>query len=166
MKLKKYPSYDTRLCAVKAILKGIDVISVARTFDTHRSTLYRWLDKYNGAKSPKGLLRKIGSGRPRLFNQLKENDLLSMILTPAIKFGFETNFWTCRRIGQVIKERFHVSVSKWTVWKRLREAGLTYQSLNESYLKPAMRNEENGNDMRFLKFFERSRKTGDIVFSG
>jgi len=135
MNLKKYSSYDTRLRAVNAILKGIDVISVAITFDTHRSTLYRWLDKYNRTKSPKGLLRKIGSGRPRLFNQLKENDLLSMVLTPATKFGFETDFWTCRRIGQVIKERFHVSVSKWTVWRRLREAGLTYQKPERKFIE-------------------------------
>lgn len=128
-------SFDTRLRAIKSIQKGIAASQVADVLGVHKATLYRWIEKYKNSNGPKGLLRRKGSGRPRLFAQLNNKELLSIVLTPATKFGFETDFWTCRRIGQLIKTRFHVSFSKCTIWRRLRDAGLTYQKPERKYFE-------------------------------
>ncbi len=37
------------------------------------------------------------------------------------------------RLHQVISEKFHVEVSKNTVWRQLLEAGLTYQTPQREY---------------------------------
>jgi hypothetical protein len=41
--------------------------------------------------------------------------------------------WTVSRLHQVIAPTFHVPVSKNTIWRRLVEAGLTYQKPERNY---------------------------------
>jgi transposase len=80
-----------------------------------------------------GLLRRPGSGRPRLLEELDEPELRKLVLKPASEFGYETDLWTVRRLHAVIEEEFQVAVSKDTIWRRLREAGLTYQKPERQY---------------------------------
>jgi hypothetical protein len=58
-----------------------------------------------------------------------------MVLSPASDYGYETDFWTTRRLIQVIQSTFHVLLSKQTVMRRLHEAGLTYQKPEREYFE-------------------------------
>jgi transposase len=107
---------------------------VADTFGVDRTTLYRWVQKYE-ANGQNGLQRQLGSGRPRLLNELDENDLHEIILFPASQFGYETDLWTVGRLRQVIEDIHEVTLSKNTVWRRLRDAGLTYQKPERQYFE-------------------------------
>lgn len=49
------------------------------------------------------------------------------------QFGYETDLWTVSRLHVVIEDEYHVSVSKDTIWRRLRAAGLTYQKPEREY---------------------------------
>jgi transposase len=80
-----------------------------------------------------GLQRKPGSGRPRLLEELDEQRLRELVLKPASEFGYETDLWTVRRLHTVIEQEYDVVVSKDTIWRRLREAGLTYQKPEREY---------------------------------
>jgi transposase len=77
----------------------------------------------------------VGSGRPRKLQQLTESELRAIILKPASAFGFETDLWTVGRLRRVIHDEFRVVVSKNTVWRRLRDAGLTYQKPVREYFE-------------------------------
>jgi len=127
MKEKKYSTYEIRLRAVNAVHDGIHIEEVAKVYQTHRSTIYRWLEKQKMKTDNEGLIRKPGSGRPRKLQKLNCNQLQLIVLKPASEFGYETDFWTCKRLQNIIEEEFNISVSKWTIWRRLREANLTYQ---------------------------------------
>jgi transposase len=85
--------------------------------------LYRWLENYQ-QHGVDGLYRKEGSGRPRLLEELTEMELRSIVLTSAMSYGFESDLWTVGRLHRVITERFQVPVSKYTIWRRLVDAGL------------------------------------------
>jgi transposase len=61
--------------------------------------------------------------------------LLSVVLKPASEFGYESDFWTCERLRQVLRKELRLKVSKWTVWRRLREAHLTYQKPERHYFE-------------------------------
>lgn len=50
-----------------------------------------------------------------------------------MKFGFEADLWTVGRLRRVIADEFQIAVSKNTVWRSLREAGLTYQKPEREY---------------------------------
>ena len=78
-------------------------------------------------------MRRLGSGRPRKLEDLSEKGLERLVLKPASDFGYETALWTVARLQAVIHHQYRLKVSKDTVWRRLREAGLTYQKPERQY---------------------------------
>ena len=131
----KYSSYPIRVRAVRACLNGMPVANVAKAYQAHRSTIHRWVARYENENGEKGLVRKPVSGRPRKMENLDEFRLSSIVLKPASDFGYETDFWTCGRLLQVARKEFEIEISKWTIWRRLREAGLTYQKPERKYFE-------------------------------
>lgn len=127
-----YSSYEVRVRAVKAVKRGWPASEAADAYGVSRATLYRWLTRYDDSGA-NGLHRQAGSGRPRKLDELAEDELRAIVLQPASEFGYETDLWTVPRLRRVITDRYQVSVSRDTVWRRLREAGLTYQKPEREY---------------------------------
>ena len=125
---------DVRERAVRAVHDGMTRQAVAAAYGVDRATLYRWLQKHS-MDGDFGLERKSGSGRPRKLEELDEDTLRSLILKGAIHFGYETDLWTVGRLRRVITEEFSIVLSKNTVWRRLRDAGLTYQKPEREYFE-------------------------------
>ncbi len=130
----RYSTFDIRVRAVEAVKRGLAVGQVADTFNVDRTTLFRWVRSYH-TNGQDGLQRKVGSGRPQLLNDLKEEDLRQIVLFPASDFGYETDLWTVGRLRDVIEELYEFKLSKNTVWRRLRDAGLTYQKPERQYFE-------------------------------
>ena len=55
-----YSTFDVRLRAVRAVLRGMPLGEVARAFGTDRSTIFRWVTRHRQA-GENGLYRKPGS---------------------------------------------------------------------------------------------------------
>jgi transposase len=127
----RYSSLEVRVRAVDAISRGLPIGEVANAFGVDRTTLFRWVARYNAG----GLERKVGSGRPRLLKHLLETDLLKVVLSPATTYGFETDLWTIGRVHRVVQEEYKTTISYDTIWRRLREAGLTYQKPERQYFE-------------------------------
>ena len=122
-----YSTYEIRARAVQAVLcQGMAVGEVARAYSTDRTTVFRWMKRYERDKET-GLRRQVGSGRPRKLRDVGSQRFWNLVLQPATRFGFETDLWTVARVHQVVQAKLKVVVSKDTIWRRLREAGLTYQ---------------------------------------
>ena len=130
----RYSTYEVRVRAVDAVAHGLPVGRVATAYGIDRTTLFRWVTRHriNGCD---GLRRKKGSGRPRLLEDLDEGALWEIVLQPATTFGFETDLWTVGRLHRVIQEEYAATVSLDTIWRRLREAGLTYQKPERQYFQ-------------------------------
>lgn len=107
---------------------------VADAFNVDRTTLFRWVQKYHN-NGENGLQRKPVCGRPRLLEQLDEEVFRKIVMCPASEFGYETDLWTVRRLRAVLAELCEVTLSKNTVWRRLRDAGLTYQKPERQYFQ-------------------------------
>ncbi len=130
-----YSTFDVRERAVQAVLKGTPITQVAEAYQTDRSTIHRWLSRYHEAGGETGLRRRPVSGRPRKLEHLSEYNLRRLVLAPASRYGFETDLWTVSRLHQVLTDRFAEAVSEDTVWRRLREAGLTWQAPEREYFQ-------------------------------
>jgi transposase len=88
---------------------------VADAYQVDRSTLFRWVVRHR-TKGGDGLRRKVGSGRPRLLEDLDEAALWRIVLQPATTFGFETDLWTIGRVHQVVEAEYATTVSHDTIW--------------------------------------------------
>lgn len=130
----RHSTLELRTRAVEAVLRGLPIGDVADAYDVNRSTLGRWVARFHLAGHG-GLERQPGSGRPRLLEDLTENDFRQIVLFPASDFGFETDLWTVGRLQQVIVDLCDIRLSKDTVWRRLRDAGLTYQKPERQYFE-------------------------------
>jgi transposase len=130
-----YSTYDVRVRAVDAVVHGrLAVTVVARAYGTDRSTIHRWVSRYQeGGQAC--LQRSPVSGRPRKLESVDKETLKCIVLAPASHYGFETDFWTTRRLIQVFQSELGVLVSKQTVMRRLHEAGLTYQKPEREYFE-------------------------------
>jgi len=120
-----YSTHEVRKRAVEAVLKGHGISAVAAIYDVHRSTLHRWVSRYKEHGSLAGLARRPGSGRHRILDGRMVKRLYRIVLRPATKFGYETDFWTCRRLIQVTWKQLGVKVSQPTMWRVLRDCGHT-----------------------------------------
>jgi len=129
-----YSTFEIRLRAVRAVRRGTPVGTVATAFGTNRTTIFRWVSRYRD-KGKDGLHRKAGSGRPRKLAEVDARLLWQIVLRPASDFGFETALWTVGRVHQAVAERFNGKVSRDTIWRRLREADLTWQKPTRRYFE-------------------------------
>jgi transposase len=130
----KYSTYEMRVRAVGAVARGVPVGQVAEAYGIDRTTLFRWVTRQSD-RGVDGLHRKSGSGRPRLLGDLDGASLIEIVLRPATEFGFETNLWTIGRLHQVVQEEYDTVISRDTIWRRVRDAGLTYQKPERQYFQ-------------------------------
>lgn len=130
-----HSTYDIRLRAVRAVLdEQIAVTLVAQAYGTDRTTVHRWVARFQENQEA-GLARRPGNGRPRKLGSLDRDALRKLVLSPASHYGYETDFWTTRRLIQVVDSTFGVLLSKQTVMRRLHDAGLTYQKPEREYFE-------------------------------
>jgi transposase len=129
-----YSTFEVRLRAVRAVRRGTPVGTVAAAFGTDRTTIFRWVSRYR-SEGKAGLHRKGGSGRPRKLAEVDGRLLWQIVLRPASDFGFETALWTVGRVHQTVAEQFNGQISRDTIWRRLREAELTWQKPTRRYFE-------------------------------
>jgi transposase len=127
-----YSTYELRERAVRAVWRGLSISEVAVAYGTNRSTIFRWVQRCE-QEGKRGLMRRPGSGRPRKLAELTKGDWKNIVLKPASYYGYETDLWTVGRLQAVIKHVHALEVSKNTIWRRLRDARLTYQKPERSY---------------------------------
>jgi transposase len=135
MREAKYSTFEVRARAVAALHSGMSALQVAAAYGIDRTTLYRWKVRHDDAGGAHGLLRCPGSGRPRKLQELTAQQWRDIVLKPAKDFGFETDFWTARRVHQVVTQQLAADVSRRTILRRLQEAGLSYQKPQREYFE-------------------------------
>lgn len=130
-----YSTYDVRVRAVEAVHDGVPIVDVAQAYRVDRTTVHRWLARYDTSEGQSGLVRRPVSGRPRKLVGWTKRDWWRIVLKRASDFGYDTDFWTVRRLHQVVRDQYDVNVSSDTIWRRLREVGLSYQKPEREYFQ-------------------------------
>lgn len=160
---RKYSTLDVRIRAVRAVRDGMAVSHVANAFGVDRTTLHRWLQRED-ADGVVGLQRRPVCGRPRKLQSLRDYNLKRIVLAPASRFGFETDLWTVARVQAVLVERTNEDVSEDTVWRRLRDIGLTWQTPEREYFQMDERERHRWQQETIPKIRETLQKTGGILY--
>lgn len=115
-----------RLRAVELLRQGIEPHVVAHRLGVDRRSVRRWHRAYR-RRGRDGLTARPAAGRPPKLSARQRGTLARWILKGAEAFGFPTALWTCRRVAQVVRERFGVSYHRDHIGRLLRSCGLTPQ---------------------------------------
>lgn len=126
-----YSTRALRVKAVEAVLKhGQSVSRAAELFGFHRASIYRWIERFSEDEC---VNRRGGSGRPRLLADVQLGRLLKLIMRPATKYGFETDFWTSNRIVELARIKLGMEISGRTMRRLLRESDFSYKKPERRY---------------------------------
>jgi transposase len=119
--------------AVRAVLSGMKQTAAARTFGVARGTVARWMREY--CQGGEAALDQRPQGRPpapKLKGEQKEAIVALVETYSPDQVGLPGSLWTRETVGALIRKRFGLALSVWTVGRYLRRWGLTPQ-------KPARR---------------------------
>ena len=119
--------------AVRAVLNGMKQTAAACTFSVARGTVALWMHQYR--QGGEAALERRPQGRPPAPRLQGERQTAVMALIERYcpdQLGLSSSLWTREMVGALIKKRFGLALSVWTVGRYLRRWGLTPQ-------KPARR---------------------------
>lgn len=114
-----------RRLAVQRICEGWLVEEVAEFLGVTPRTVQRWVKEFRD-DGDAGLAAKPHIGHPRLTPE-QEATVLGWLQHNPTEFGFGTELWTARRIGQLIEKLFHVKYNFRYVSAWLSERGVSSQ---------------------------------------
>lgn len=117
-----------RIEAVQKWLNGVSVSSLANEYSTHRSCIYRWIDRYNEGGMAALKTRPIAHSKNAKLTPEQRETLTRVILTKdPTAYGFYKTLWSRDIIASVIKAEFNVTMHPAAVSKMLKKMGLTPQ---------------------------------------
>lgn len=115
-----------RLRAIALLEQGLRPHEVAERVGVDRRSVRRWHRAYR-RRGRDGVKARPVPGRPPKLTAVQRRSLVRWILRGPEAFGFPTALWTCQRIVQVIRQRFHVTYHPDHVGRLLRACGFTPQ---------------------------------------
>lgn len=115
-----------RLRGARLLAEGESQAEVARRVGVSRQTAMRW-DRAREQGGLEALRRPKHFGRPERLSLEQRQELVQILKAGAVAAGFPTELWTVPRIGQLIKDRFGVSMVSTSVWRLLGRLGFSVQ---------------------------------------
>lgn len=115
-----------RLRAIALLEQGLQPVIVAQMVGVDRRSVRRWKRAYL-RRGRNGILARPTPGRPPKLTMRQRQSLARWILRGPQAFGYPTALWTCRRIMQLVRDRFHIVYHPDHVGRLLRACGFTPQ---------------------------------------
>lgn len=118
---------EMRRMAVKSVLDGEPMRSVAERMEVHYQTVWKWMQCYR-ADGAEGLASTKASGRPPVLSETEIKILRRVIVgkNPQ-QLSFGPALWTLPLIAQFVERRFDVVLHATTISRILNRIGLSPQ---------------------------------------
>jgi transposase len=112
--------------AIRLHKEGVGTNEIARRLHATPSTVCHWKKAWKQGGDA-ALAAKPAPGRPPKLNVTERKRLVTMLLKGAAKNGFSTDVWTCQRIVEIIRKKFHVEYHADHVSRLMRGLGFSCQ---------------------------------------
>ena len=115
-----------RLLAGEMILQGKENDEILEILGVSVSSVNRWRRAVEKGGMD-ALKAKPHPGRKPRLNETQKRQLLEILLAGPRKAGYHNDWWTCRRIAEVVARRFHVKYHPDYIGTLLHDLGWTCQ---------------------------------------
>jgi len=92
---------------MELLQREIPVHVVADRLGVDRRSVRRW-KRAHRRQGPAGLRARPASGRPSKLSTMQRRQLARLVVAGPEAAGYRTGLWTCRRIVELIRDRFDV----------------------------------------------------------
>jgi transposase len=114
------------MLAGEMILQGKDNDEILEILGVSVNSLNRWRRAVEKGGLD-ALKSKPHPGRKPRLNAKQKRQLVEILLAGPRKAGYQNDFWTCRRIAEVVERRFHVAYHPDYIGRLLHDLGWTCQ---------------------------------------
>lgn len=126
-KMGRRATKEEREQAVRLIESGRKIDDVVEIMGFGRRTVLEWWEKYRRAGLDE-LSDKAVPGRPDSLSDQRMREVYALITqADPRQLGFSMALWTREMVGELIRQRFRVTVSKVTVGRILKKLGMSPQ---------------------------------------
>jgi transposase len=115
-----------RRIAARLLKEDMTLADVARCVGASVSSVNRW-NRALKAQGPAGLTARPHPGPSRKLNDAHQAELVEILLRGPLAAGYLTDLWTCRRVRQLIEQRFGVTYHVDHVGRLLHSLGFSPQ---------------------------------------
>lgn len=139
------------------------ITSIAFDFGVSRQAVHKWVNTYK-KKGLDGLKRmKAPGAKPKLLPQERIN-LLKVIEKTADHYGFETPLWDCKKLRQIILEKFNKKIHPSNIWRFFKKSGITFQKPEREALEKDEEEVERWLKEEWLKIKEHVRRWQAMLY--
>jgi len=138
---------------------------IAETYNFDRTCIYRWLNQYDQGGFG-ALESKMPPGAEPLITVKMEEWLKNTLLdSTPVKFGYDTNLWTCTIIADLLKQQFNITVGHSTIRLHLKAMNFSCQKPEYQDIKIDGKDVENFLNNKFHLIQQVAQKMdADIAF--
>jgi transposase len=112
--------------SIKLFDKGKKADEIAEFFGVTVDAVYKWKRKHK-ERGITGLKSKKAPGASPKLSEREQKKLCELLKQPADTYGFPTQLWDCKRIKQLVKEKFHKEIHFSNIWRLLKRLNLSSQ---------------------------------------
>lgn len=112
--------------AVALLAERKSLTEVAKLVAADVSSVKRWKRAWK-ASGDAALASKPIPGRPAKLTKAHRRRLAKIVRAGPLRAGFTTDWWTCKRVAEVIRREFHVTYHPDHVGRLLHALGFTQQ---------------------------------------
>jgi transposase len=113
-------------------MRDQSIDQVAKTLGVHRANIYRWKNRFEKHNSVERR-RNPKSGQQSKICGKNSEKILKILMKSATDFGYDTDFWTTRRIAQVVKKKMKINVSRMAIHRTLSKHKQSYKTPETRY---------------------------------
>src|SRR3989338_8215977 len=121
-----------RMQGIKLWKKNMKVKDISETLGVTIFAVYNWIKKYE-KQGLKGLKKRKAKGAEPKLSKKEMKKLVELIEKTADNYGFESPLCDCKKITQLIKEKFGKTVHFSNVWRLLQRLGLSSEKTADNY---------------------------------
>lgn len=126
-KLNRAMLTELRKRAVSCVQEGQSPETVAKALGITRAAMYNWLAKYRAGGWGALDAKRRGGRPPKLDGKAMDWIYRTVTMKNPLQLKFTFALWTARMVGELIRNRFGVKLSKASVCRLLAQLGLTPQ---------------------------------------
>ena len=149
--------------AIRLWKKDKEVKEIANNFDVSEAAVYKWIVCYK-KKGFSGLKQRKALGAKPKLSEHEVRQLVKMLEKTADHYGFETPLWDCKKITQLIKEKFGKKIHFSNVWRLLQRLGLTSQKPERQAIQRNEKEVKNWIEKIWPKILAHARRWQAIIY--